>query len=428
MGLGALPLVITLVVAPAQLKMEADAAPATVTVTVTSPGAPHLRLWCSAGTLSPAPPRQGGRFTVRYTPPAAGKPTYAVLAAWDEASGEAATATVTLIGRTEIPVETEGGALVTAVVRGHRSTAHANPTGHARVPAWVWPGDRTATVIATDAAGNATSSEVALDLPPPDGVFLLAPQSLTTEEPVRVWAFAPAGVTPELAATGASLSSVERRPGATAAMLEPHGEVTLTATAGGDRATQRIGFTHRRLDDYELGLALVGRYSGSFGGVGPTLELRRRFNRWFALGADLVGRYDVGRIGPDEARGGGLGGSAIAEGRFAVARRLTLFADLGVGFHWTRFRRANPAQKTVTTDYGGFVVSLDVGVLFRVGPGWLTAALGYSYAGLLPGASQNLDGGILSVGYRLGRSPRRRRRRGGGGTRSRRRRRRAPGT
>ena len=221
MSLVALPLVVTIVVAPAQVKMEAGAPPATVSVT--APGAGELRLWCSAGTLGRAGAiGAGGRRALRRElarRPAAGKPTFAVLAAWDEISGEAATATVTLIGRTEIPVETEAGALVTATVHGRRSTARANDAGHARVPAWVWPGDRAATVTATDAAGNATTSEVALELPPPDGVFLLAPAEVAAGQPVRVWAFATSAATPELAAAGGALASVERHPGVTAATL-----------------------------------------------------------------------------------------------------------------------------------------------------------------------------------------------------------------
>ena len=103
-----------------------------------------------------------------YTPPVAGKPTYAVIAAWDEESGEAGAATLVLIGHTEIPVETDPGAQVVALIHGRRSTARANGAGHARILAWVWPGERTATVTALDAAGNATTgNEVALELPPP---------------------------------------------------------------------------------------------------------------------------------------------------------------------------------------------------------------------------------------------------------------------
>ncbi len=467
MGLAALPMVVAIVVAPMQLKMEAGTPPATVTVT--APGASHLRLWCSTGALGRAQPigaASDGRFAVSWTPPASGKPTFAVLAAWDPDSGEAATATVTLAGRTEIPVETEAGALVTATVHGRRSTARANAAGHARVTAWAWPGDRTATVTATDAAGNATSSEVALELPPPDGVFLLAPAEAAAGQPVRVWAFASnAAAVPELAATGASLSSLERQPGATSATLYARvdGEVTLTATAGDDHAVQRIrvaattpppersielafgplpelppwaqqrpdgstapaGTTtppalDRPLSRYELGLAAVGRTSGGFLGIGPTIEAGRRLGRFFAVGADLDGRYAVGKIDGKDARGGGLGLRLTGDARLSVAARLTLFGTLGAGGHFARIRRAG-----VTRTDGGPSLSAVAGLLVRAGPGYVTASIGYAWTPVVHDALANLDGGVLSVGYRVARWPRRRRR--AGGTRSPDRRRRGRG-
>ena len=462
----ALPLVITIVVAPTQLKMEPGAPPATVTVT--APGASHLRLWCSTGELGRAQPLGAaaeGRFGVSWTPPSSGKPTFAVLAAWDDDSGEAATTTVTLAGRSEIPVETEAGALVTATVHGRRSSARANAAGHARVPAWVWPGDRAATVSASDAAGNVTTNEVPLDLPPPDGVFLLAPAEAAVGQPVRVWAFASSAALPELAAPGASLSSIERQPGAAAATLRIEAETTLAATAGGDRATQRIrvatttappehsielafgprpelpewaqqhsGATPppgsstadappgigRPLSRYELGLALVGRTSGAFLGIGPTVEARRRVGRFFAVGADLDGRYAVGKIAGSDVRGGGVGLRLAGDVRLAVGARVTLFADLGAGGHYARIRRAGVAKND-----GGPSLSAVAGLLVRAGPGYVTAAIGYAWTPLARDALANLDGGVLSVGYRVARWPRRRRR--AGGTRSPDRRRRARG-
>ena len=139
-GLGALPLVITLVVAPAQLKIESGAAPATVTVTAPGVVAP------TAVVLGRRSCRACRRSTTAASSPAspAGDRQADLRRRWrrgTKQSGEAATATVALVARTEIPVETEAGALVVAVVHGRRSTAHANAAGHARVPAWVWPGD-----------------------------------------------------------------------------------------------------------------------------------------------------------------------------------------------------------------------------------------------------------------------------------------------
>ena len=478
-GLGALPLAVTLVVAPAQLKMESGAAPATVTVTATTSS--RLRLWCSAGEVSRVQALDDGRFTASYAPPATGKPTYAVVAAWDEESGEAATATVALVARTEIPVETEAGALVVAVVHGHRSTAHANVAGHARVPAWVWPGDRTAMVTATDAAGNATTNEVALELPPPDGVFVLAPAQAAAGQLVRVWAFATGGTTPQLATSGGgALSSLALRPGVTSATLRLRADVTLTATAAGDRAQQRIALAqvtpppersialgtppglpkwaqphaapsaasnaaspataarpsaevHRGaqlLSPWELGAALAGHYAGDFLGGGATVEARRRLRR-LGLGVDVDGRYARGVLGSDDAVAGGLGLRVAADVRFAVADRVTLLVTAGAGGHWSRVRRTPAAGAVVTHNDGGPSIAASGGALVRVGPGYFTFAVGYAWTPLVGAGLANVDGATLSVGYRLARWRRRRRRRlrrCGGGTRSARRRRRARDT
>jgi hypothetical protein len=473
-GLGALPLAITLVVAPAQLKIESGAAPATVTVT--APASSRLRLWCSAGEVSRVQALDDGRFMASYAPPATGKPTYAVVAAWDEESGEAATATIALVARTEIPVETEAGALVVAVVHGRRSTAHANAAGHARVPAWVWPGDRTATVTATDAAGNATTNEVALELPPPDGVFVLAPAQAAAGQPVRVWAFATGGTTPQLAASGgAALSSLALRPGVTSATLRLRADATLTATAGGDRAQQpialaqvtpppersialgtaaplpkwaqpqppqtasnaasaataaRSGADVRRgapsLSPWELGAALAGHYAGDFLGGGATVEARRRLRR-VGLGADVDGRYARGVLGSDDAVAGGLGLRIAADVRFAVAERVTLLITGGAGGHWSRVRRTSAAGAAVTQNDGGPSIAASGGALVRVGPGYFTFAVGYAWTPLVAAGLANVDGATLSVGYRVARWRRRRRRSRpcGGGTRSAHRRRRA---
>ena len=471
-GLGALPLAITLVVAPAQLKMESGAAPATVTVT--APATARLRLWCSLGEVSRVQELGDGHFSASFTPPATGKPTYAVLAAWDEASGEAATATVVLVARTEIPVETEAGAQVVALVHGRRSTAHANPAGHARVPAWVWPGDRTATVTATDSAGNATTNEVALELPPPDGVFLLAPSEVAAGQPVRVWAFASGAATPQLTASGGTLTSLALRPGVTSATLRASGEVTLTATAGADRTQQHIQIakvtpppersialgappplpawaqsrpasppasprptapvtppTVERplppLSSWELGAALAGRYSGPFLGGGGTLEARRRLRR-FAVGLDIDGRYAAGELSGDAVAAGGLGLRAVGEARFTIAPRVALFVVAGAGGHWARVRRAPPAAPASSGNDGGPSLSAAAGALVRVGPGLVELAVGYAWTPLVANGLGNVDGAALTVGYRAARWRRRRRRPRAGGTRSARRRRRAPGT
>jgi hypothetical protein len=480
-GLAALPLVIGVVVAPAQLKIESGAAPAAVTVT--APAATSLRLWCSTGTVSEPTVLADGRFGASYVPPAAGKPTYAVIAAWDEATGEAATATVTLAARTEIPVETEPGALVVAVVHGRRSTAHANAAGHARVPAWVWPGDHAATVTATDAAGNATTNEVALELPPPDGVFLLAPAEAAMGQGVRVYAFATGGVAPQLTASGAQLSSLALAPGVTTAMLTlRREEATLTATASGDREVRRIRAAAQpappegsiplqappvpkssppkpaatstpppapltppsprqplatgtvaapiaALSPWELGAVLAGRYSGPFLGGGLVVEARRRLRR-FAVGLDLDGHDAAGSLDGDSSRAGGLALRLVGEARFAIAPRATLYVAVGAGGHWARVRREPPLGPVTNRNDGGPSLAGTAGLLARIGPGWVVVDLGYAWTPLLRTSSgANVDGVGLSVGYRVARWRRRAWRRcRGDGRRPRRRRRRAPGT
>src|SRR6185312_451915 len=83
-------------------------------------------------------------------------------------------------------------------------------------------------------------SEVPLELPPPDAVVLLAPAQVAVGQPVRVWAVATSGATPQLAASGGALSSLALRPGVTSAVLRARGDVVLTATAGHDRVQQKI--------------------------------------------------------------------------------------------------------------------------------------------------------------------------------------------
>jgi hypothetical protein len=467
-GLALVPLAITLAVAPAQLKIDAATPPATVTVT--APGVRALRLWCSTGSLSKPTALGDDRFGASYAPPATGKPTWALLVAWDEEGGEAATATLALGARTEIPVDTEAGAQVVALVHGRRSTARANAAGHARVFAWVWPGEHTATVTALDAAGNATTNEVALELPRPDGVFLLAPATVAADAPVRVYAFATGAATPQLSAAGATLSSGTARPAFAGALMRAHADVTLVATAGDERVEQRIrvaaatpppersialtpalprwaqlpppssgvapppsnapvpssemvrAAVEPSLSRWELGASASGRYSGAFLGFGGTIEARRRLGR-FAVGVDLDGRWASGTLASDQATLGGLAARAAFEARFAVAARASLFVGAAVGGHWARLRRTPPARAVFGADDGGPTLAGGVGVLARLGPGLLQIAVGYAWSPLVGNALANVDGVALTVGYRAARWPRRR----AGGRRPARRRRRAPG-
>src|SRR6185312_9152217 len=106
------------------------------------------------------------------------------------------------------------------------------------------------------------------------------------------------------------------------------------------------------LSPWELGLALVGRTSGAFLGIGPTVEARRRLGRYFAV---------------------------VAELRLRVASRLTLFGAIGAGGHWAHLSHTNPAGKVTTSDDGGPSLSAVAGLLVRAGPGYVTTAIGYAW-------------------------------------------------
>lgn len=448
--MGVLPLVITLVVAPAQLKMEADTPAATATVTVSAPGARTLRLWCSAGALSSPALLDDGRFVAQYRPPATGRPTWALLAAWDEESGEAATATVALAARTEIPVETEAGAQLVVSIHGRRATARANASGQARVTAWVWPGEGTATVTAIDAVGNSAVNEVALALPRPDRLFILAPARAVAGVAVPVYVFAVGGLTPRLSASGGTLSSVVARSGSTSALLRVRGETTLTATAGDERVQERVRVAAATpppersialvpslprwaqvappvaaapaspsavvaaadraaapsLSPWELGASGGARYGGSVAGVGAALELRRRLGR-FAAGCDLDGHWVSGRFAADPVTLGGLAARVVGEARFDVARRVTLVVAANAGGHWARLRRRPAGAASVSADDGGPSLGGAGGLLVRLGPGMIGLAVGYAWTPLVRNRLINLDGAVVSVGYRVARWRRR---------------------
>ncbi|HEX4457496.1 MAG TPA: hypothetical protein VIA18_05980, partial [Polyangia bacterium] len=67
--MSALLLAIRIVVAATPVRIEANAAAVRVTV-ATAPGVKLVRLWCSAGTISPPEPTGDGRFEADYRPPA----------------------------------------------------------------------------------------------------------------------------------------------------------------------------------------------------------------------------------------------------------------------------------------------------------------------------------------------------------------------
>ena len=217
----------------------------------------------------------------------------------------------------------------------------------------------------------------------------------------------------------------ERVAGRTRERVDPRVGERLFRAA---RRNRRRGAARPPLSAWELGAALAGGYSGALLGGGGRVEARRRLGR-FAVGLDLDGRYARGSLAGDDLAAGGLGVRAVGEARFAVARRVTLFVAAGAGAHWARVARTPPVGAVAGGNDGGPSLSASGGALLRVGPGLVTLAVGYAWTPLVANGLANLDGAMLSVGYRAARWRRRRaRRRGGGGRRSARRRRRAPGT
>jgi hypothetical protein len=459
--LAALPLAVSMVVAPVQLKTEVP--PPTASVTVRAPGAQRLRVWCSVGELSRPVQLGDDSYGATYTPPAGGRPAVALLAAWDEESGEIVTATVAVAARSEIPVETDAGAQVVALVHGRRSTARANAAGHARVMVWVWPGDETATVTATDAAGNATTHEVALEGASRDAVYLVAPAAVAAGEEVPVFAVTAGRGALRLSAEPSALSSLTQRAGVTSAQLRTRSAVTLTATlatpggeqravavvpilartlppersvvlagvddgataaqpAGGAGSASTTGSanTLASLSPWEVGAAISARYGGTVGGLAAVVQGRRRLGR-FAVGLDVDARWATGTIGLGGTLAG-FGARATAEGRLAVTPRVSLYLAAALGGHYARLWRTQAASNTTVSNDGGPTLATTGGVLWRIGPGLLDISAGFSWSPLLGTSLVNADGGALTVGYRAARWRRR-----GGGRRRAHRRRRGPG-
>jgi hypothetical protein len=398
-------------------------------VTVHAPGDAHLVLWCSMGELSAPVATGAGTFTATYRAPVTARPARALIAAWDETSGEAARTTLTLLAHVTVPVETDAGALVTLLVHGRRSWAHANGAGVARVGAWVGPDERGATVIARDAAGNVTTTEMALDLPHAAKVFVFAPDELAPGATARVFAFAVGEGAPALAVTDGTLEQAQSHAGiATAILRAPPAAtaprsaattsaITLTATLA-DATTTRVvrlplppAATETAgppLSAWELGASLGGRYDGALGSLALAVELRRALAAGrFAVGLDVDARYGGGTVDGTALMLGGAALRLAGEVRFHLRSRFYAVVAVALGGTLVRERRVAPSGVVTTPGDGGPSIGATAGLLWRLGPGWLTIAAGYSWAPLMALSLANSDGGLLTVGYRVARWPRR---------------------
>ena len=426
LGLSLVAFALTVTVEPARLQMQAQAAPAKVVIHGLPQRTRLLHLWASVGTVSGAQTIEAGgesRIEAVYQPPEAGAPTFAVIAAWDERSGEAGVATVELEGRTEIPVESEGGALVSVNVGGRKASARADAHGHARVPVWVRPGVRSARVTAVDAHGNSNAEDVPLDLPPPTRVWLVPGYSgvLAVGAPVPVYAFAVAPAEPRVIAPGAKLE-VEAHPGITVARVSGSGDVVVTATigdGGGGQAELALhlsapppqpreasvsvelptpSFADPRT---EIGATVGARFSGALVAAAVTAEWRRRLGHSrFHVGFDAGGIYATGTAGPFDVQLGGVVARATAEARFSLGERVALCGGLGVGGALVGEHRADADGKTSAALDGGPSLAIAGSLLMRIGAGLLTISAGYAWTPLLGVNLAVLEGGMLSVGYR----------------------------
>lgn len=397
-------------VEPARLNLQAPPPAARVLVASSTGRAP--KLWASSGELTAARALGGGRFEARYRPPASGAPGWAVVAAWDAESGEAGAATVELWARTELPVETEPGARLTVVTGSHKVNARADAQGHARVVTWVGPTVKRARITAEDAAGNTTVEEIVLDVPRPQALWLVA------DSPSRVLAFSVARVLPHVEAVGAELD-VEAQPGIAVAQVRAYGEVTLTASTDAERTTLSLAAPSAagaaaaggprdekpRFADprWELGASIGPRVSDAFTGAALTGEWRRRIRgtRWH-LGVDLGGMYATGVAG-DDVRLGGASLRGVAELRFSVGARVALLIGVQLGGVLVGERRTAVSGISRSAFDGGPALGGGAGLLARMGPGVLTVAVSGAWTPLLGLGRANLDGGMLSVGYRAAR-------------------------
>jgi hypothetical protein len=418
---------LTVAVEPARLQIQPQAAPAKVVIRGLPQKTRLLHLWASVGTVTGAQTidgdEGGSRIEAFYQPPEAGAPTFAVIAAWDERSGEAGVATVELEGRTEIPVESEAGAQVSVNVGGRKATARADAHGHARVPVWVRPGVRTARVTAVDAHGNTNAADVPLDLPPPTRVWLVPGYSgvLAVGAPVPLYAFAVAPAVPRVVAPGAVIA-VDARPGISVAKVSGAGDVVVTATVGDGGGGQAELALHLAAPPpqprdsgvsvevatptfadprMEIGASVGARFSGALVAAAVTAEWRRRLGRSrFHLGVDVGGLYATGNAGSFDLLLGGVVARATAEARFSLGERVALCAGIGLGGAVVGEHRVDAAGTSSAAVDGGPSLAIGGSLLMRIGPGLLAISAGYAWTPLVGLGLAVLDGGMLSVGYR----------------------------
>lgn len=362
--------------------------------------------------MSPPVEIGGGQFEATYTAPTHGTPAYVAVAAWDDSTGpthqEVGVAILAISARIEIPIETEPGAQLLVTIGNRRTTALADSEGHARAGLLVPPSARRARVAATDAAGNTNLTEVSLDMPRPKRLWLIAPDGAAAER--RLYFFSAAANEPQVSVSqGATITVVHGQHGSGSVVVHSAADAVVGVSNGENGDAVSLLIPVERSDRpgtwlgprWELGAAIGPRYSGAFTGVTAQVEGRARIRRLpLHLGADIGALYSSGSGGAGVAvQLGGLAAQVVVEGRLSVKERLSLYCGLGLGGVVVSEQRVIGTRTTVVTD-GGPQLSITVGLLARLGPGLLTLAVGFAYAPLVHLDNINVDGGIVSVGYR----------------------------
>jgi hypothetical protein len=407
---------LTVAITPVRLQIGQNRS-ARILVGAAAPSA-KIRVWTSLGSVSAAHV-VGGRIEAEYTPPPAGPPAYAVVAAWDEKTGEVAVATVELEARTEIPVDTEPGAQVSVTVANHRGSARADAKGHATALVWCPPGVLTAKVTAQDAAGNTTVAEVALDVPTPERVWWVE-RDPAPDGAARLFAFTLQPQVPEIIAN-AAIVTVSTQPGVASVTARGGGDAEVIALVGDAQARHELHFTRpeppkpppvtqsvivqipARFADPrdDLGASVGPRFSGNLIDAAATVEWRHRVRRSrFHLGVDVGALYASGNGGTDQVRLGGAFARVIGEARFFPTEKVALTLGIGAGGALVGERRTPVVGADFTSTDGGPSVGGQVGLLARLGRGVLTITGGFWYTPLLGMGNTILDGGAVSVGYR----------------------------
>jgi hypothetical protein len=400
--------------------------PATAKVHVSdgnSPPAKHLHLWSSTGNISNPLDLGGGHWEAIYTAPHAGRPQFAVIAAWDEDSGVATAVTLPLEGRTEFPADTDPGARVQVEVGAHRGSGHADDSGHARVTTWVAPEAHTAKITAVDPAGNTTVEEVKLE-PAPGGVWLVAPPELAEGVAVRVFAFATGGAPIKLRARNGDVQVEQDEAGVLVAKVSARDHVKLVATADPGRASAELRYHPNAppppprpspapspaplpprvgAPRWEVGATVNARYSGEFSGVGVAVEYRHKLRRRWHFGVDLLGGYAEGNAQSTDVVLGAVGARGVAELRLGLGPLVMAVFHAAVGGVYLYEQRTPTVGMARSLSDGTLTLALGAGFVARAGHGIFVLRAEYAWTPILRLGLANVDGGTLSVGYRYGR-------------------------